>query len=60
MRRRGLENGERRERRLGQMRLGILVLGWVALVVADANFVWLAFTLFFLCFPSLRLRRSWS
>lgn len=53
MRRRGLENGEPRERRLGQMWLGILVLGWVALVVADANFVWLAFALFFLCFPLL-------
>ncbi len=53
VRRRGLENGEPRERRLGQIWLGILVLGWVALVVADANFVWLAFTLFFLCFPLL-------
>lgn len=53
VRRRGLENGEPRERRLGQIWLGILVLGWVALVVADANFFWLAFTLFFLCFPLL-------
>jgi signal transduction histidine kinase len=53
VRRRGLENGEPRDRRLGQIWLGILVLGWVTLVVADANFVWLAFALFFLCFPLL-------
>ncbi|MCD7053784.1 sensor histidine kinase [Rhodococcus sp. BH2-1] len=53
VRRIGFENGDSRERRLGQGWLGILVLGWLTLMVADINFVWLAFALFFLCFPLL-------
>jgi signal transduction histidine kinase len=51
VRRRGFENGEPVQRRLGQIWLAVLVLGWLALVAADGNFVWLAFALFFLCFP---------
>lgn len=51
VRRRGLENGEPVERRLGQLWLAVLVVGWLMLMAADANFVWLAFALFFLCFP---------
>ncbi|ETA06932.1 histidine kinase [Gordonia alkanivorans CGMCC 6845] len=51
VRRRGLENGEPIERRLGQLWFAVLVVGWLMLMLADANFVWLAFALFFLCFP---------
>lgn len=49
--REGFENGEPVQRRSGQIWFAALGLGWLALVVADVNFVWLAFALFFLCFP---------
>lgn len=37
----------------GALWLGILVLGWLGLTVLSANFVWVAFPLFFLCFHLL-------
>ncbi|MFF0815993.1 sensor histidine kinase [Rhodococcus sp. NPDC003318] len=37
----------------GVLWLGVLVLGWLGLSVLSANFVWMAFPLFFLCFHLL-------
>lgn len=42
----------------GRMWLGILVLGWLVLVVSDPNFVWLSFALFFLCFHLLSIPQA--
>lgn len=37
----------------GTVWLGVLMLGWLGLAVLSANFVWVAFALFFLCFHLL-------
>ena len=42
----------------GRLWLGILILGWLVLVVADPNFVWLAFALFFLTFHLLSIPQA--
>lgn len=37
----------------GRLWLGVLVLGWLVLVIVSPDFVWLSFALFFLCFHLL-------
>ncbi|QCQ90086.1 sensor histidine kinase [Rhodococcus sp. SGAir0479] len=42
----------------GRLWLGVLVLGWLVLVLASPDFVWLSFALFFLCFHLLSVPQA--
>ncbi len=57
---RGARNGGAVDKASGRSWLGILVLGWLALVVSDPNFVWLVFALFFLCFHLLTIPQAFG
>ncbi|RVW10672.1 sensor histidine kinase [Prescottella agglutinans] len=57
---RGARDGGPVDKASGRSWLGILVLGWLLLVVSDPNFVWLVFALFFLCFHLLTIPQAFG
>ncbi|PTR30486.1 signal transduction histidine kinase [Rhodococcus sp. OK519] len=42
----------------GRLWLAVLVLGWLVLVIASPDFVWVSFALFFLCFHLLSIPQA--
>ncbi|QBJ97571.1 sensor histidine kinase [Rhodococcus sp. ABRD24] len=56
VRRSGVAGDQSIQRGPGQIWLAVLILGWLTLVASDANFAWLVFALFFLCFHLLSVQ----